>query len=127
MLKTHQWHNWQLLYSVVSLTGHLPEEYLTHRKLLVPTHHSAMSWVLMEATIQKVQNVLPQFVVEFVVLYCDYGMEYNDGEVDSRQIQLWTSHMHALMHMADQLRNCGPMCCWWEWITETYGGLLKMR
>jgi hypothetical protein len=84
MLKAHQWHNWQLLYSVLSVTGHLPVEYLTHWKLLVPAHDWAMCWVLMEATIQNVHNLLPQFVVEFEVLYCDYGMEYNDGEVDSR-------------------------------------------
>lgn len=38
--------------------------------------------------------------------------------------QLMASNIHALLHMADQIRDVGSVYVWWEFPLERFGGML---
>ncbi|KAF8251375.1 hypothetical protein K440DRAFT_637912 [Wilcoxina mikolae CBS 423.85] len=101
--------------------------------LLVKAYDLSMSWELGADVLAEIHELFKKFVLQFEALYVDYVPDNDDSddnspkELDPARMVLLTSKIHALLHMCDQLKDCGPMHCMWEWLTETYRGLLKLQ
>jgi hypothetical protein len=117
-LRASAWHTWFVLYSVPVLHGRLPDEYLEHWILLIRAYDLCLKWVIEEDDLDKIQSLLVQFVRDFKRLYVDC-------DDHPKRPRLYTTNIHGLLHVHDQLKDCGPMFAWDEASTETYMGTIQ--
>jgi hypothetical protein len=107
-----------LLYSVPVLCGRLPDQYLEHWIILIRAYDLCLKWVIEKDDVDKIQLLLVQFVVDFKRLYVDC-------DDHPKRKRLYTTNIHGLLHVHDQIRDCGPMFAWDESSTESYMGAIQ--
>lgn len=110
--KAHEWYMWLFYYSIPVLKGILPECYLIHWTRFV----KALALLLTESvTLQQIQEadiMLRRFVMEMGDLYGIQNMSYN---------------VHLSLHLAQSVRNWGPLWAHSAFTFESYNhSLLKM-
>ncbi|KAJ8048972.1 hypothetical protein HOLleu_01500 [Holothuria leucospilota] len=92
--KASEFRSWILFYSLPVLKGVLPSRYLAHMLLFV-----LAVWVLLQESVTEdeisiCEIILVKFVIQMKELYDAQHVSYN---------------VHLLMHLADTVRNCGPL------------------
>jgi hypothetical protein len=117
-LRASAWHTWLLLYSVPVLHGRLPDEYIEHWILLIRAYDLCLKWVLEPDDLVKIRSLFVQFVVDFKRLYVDC-------DDHPKRKRLYTTNIHGLLHVHNQIRDCGPMFAWDESSTESYMGAIQ--
>ncbi|XP_022111612.1 uncharacterized protein LOC110990825 [Acanthaster planci] len=92
--KAHEWRAWLLHYSPSVLKHVLPFTYYAHWMTLVTAVYILSKNCVDHTMINQAEVLLVKFVLEFEDLY---GKEY------------MTYNVHQLIHMADSVRNWGPL------------------
>jgi hypothetical protein len=107
-----------MIYSVPVLHGRLPDKYLTHWIVLIRAYDLCLKWQLTMDDIHEIQSLLVQFVAEFKTLYVDC-------DDHPKRTRLYSTNIHGLLHLHDQIVDCGPMFAWDESSTESYMGAIQ--
>ena len=97
--KASEWRAF-MFYSLVILNGILPVIYLKHFFLLVHGVYSFFSVEIDEAILDSAKACLLKFVIEMENLY---------------GLKSCTFNVHQMIHLADGVRNCGPL-----WATSAF-------
>jgi hypothetical protein len=97
--KASEWRAF-MFYSLVILNGILPAVYLNHFFLLVHGVYSLFSVQIDEAILGSAKSCLVKFVIEMENLY---------------GLRSCTFNVHQMVHLADGVRNCGPL-----WATSAF-------
>lgn len=92
--KGSEWKSFLLYYSLIICDGKLPQEYLNHWFLLVYATHSLLQDNISSVEVDLAENALKHFVRQVPILY---GQEY------------CTFNVHQLLHIADAVRDWGPL------------------
>ncbi|PIK56884.1 hypothetical protein BSL78_06210 [Apostichopus japonicus] len=92
--KASEFRSWILFYSLPVLKGVLPSAYLAHMLLLVHAIWMLLQDSVKEHEISLCEIILVKFVIQMKELYGAHNMSYN---------------VHLLLHLADTVRNCGPL------------------
>jgi hypothetical protein len=111
------WHTWMMLYSVPVLQGRLPAEYLEHWVTLIRVYDLCLKWEMNRNDLHEIRCLFVEFVQRFKVLYIDCDNH-------PKRPMLYSTNIHGLLHLHDQIRHCGPMFAWDEAGTETYMGMI---
>jgi hypothetical protein len=117
-LQASAWHTWMMIYSVPVLAGRLPDEYLEHWIVLIRAYDICLQWQITADDVEKVRSLLKQFVEDFKRLYIDCDNH-------PKRAMLYTTNIHGLLHLHDQIQDCGPMFAWDESSTESYMGAIE--
>lgn len=83
-----------IFYSLVVLSGILPSKYLKHFFLFVYGVYCLLGDSITEAAINSAEVCLTKFVIQVEELY---------------GLKCCTFNVHQLIHLADSVRNCGPL------------------
>ena len=129
----HQLHNFILLYSVPLLSGRLPEEYLQHWITFVRAYEMLMSWTMNNEIVNEMEVLFAEWVEGYERMYVQHVNDgydtvtgyYQVAATSADRMAWMTSNVHALLHLADQVRDCGPAFNMAEWCIERYCGYLK--
>jgi hypothetical protein len=100
------------------LSGRLPDEYLEHWILLIRAYDLCLKWVIGVEDLVKIRTLLFRFVQEFRRLYVECDQH-------PKRPRLYSTNIHALLHVHDQIKDCGPMFAWDESSTESYMGAIQ--
>ena len=94
--KASECRNWLLYFSVPCLYGVMRTKYLNHWTLLVSAIDALLQDSVAVEDIDRAERALRSFSREFESLY---GLEH------------MTSNIHSTLHLADSVRNLGPLWC----------------
>jgi hypothetical protein len=100
------------------LSGRLPDEYLEHWILLIRAYDLCLKWQLGNEDLVNIRSLLIKFVDGFKELYVDC-------DAHPKRSRLYTTNIHGLLHVFDQIMDCGPMFAWDESSTESYMGAIQ--
>jgi hypothetical protein len=103
--KGSEWHFWLLQLGIPVLRGILPVVYLKHLMLLVEGIQLLSQTEIKVADIERADVCLNIFVSQFGMLYGAENVTYN---------------VHQLLHIADSVKNWGPLWCYSTYIFEGY-------
>lgn len=109
--KASEWRSFLLFYSLLILNGVLKKKYWNHLSLLVFALHILLQQQFKRCEVSVAEIALKKFVIQFEVLYGIKNVSFN---------------VHLLTHLADSVKNWGPL-----WATSTFsfesfnGTLLK--
>jgi hypothetical protein len=117
-LRASAWHSWMMMYSVPVLSGRLPDVYLDHWIVLIRAYDLCLKWQNDVQDLENIQSLLRTFVEDFKRLYIDC----DDHPTRAR---LYSTNIHGLLHIHDQIKDCGPMFVWDESSTESYMGAIE--
>ncbi len=92
--KASEWRSFLLYFGVPCLWNILPEKYFNHFAQLVEAVHILLGRSILPYQIQRARELLKLFCVQIKPLY---GPRYE------------TSNMHALLHLADKVKDIGPL------------------
>jgi hypothetical protein len=95
-----------------------PDEYLDHWIVLIRAYDLCLKWQIEVDDLQKIRSLMKQFVEEFKLLYIDC-------DDHPKRPMLYSTNIHGLLHLHDQIRDCGPMFAWDESSTESYMGAIE--
>jgi hypothetical protein len=112
------WHTWFMMYSVPILSGRLPDEYLEHWIVLIRAYHICLQWQITADDLEKLRSLLKQLVEDFKCLYIDCDNH-------PKRLMLYTTNIHGLLHLHEQIKDCGPIFAWDESSTESYMGAIE--
>ena len=104
-----QWKNWTNIFSIFALVDILPRKHLEIWRKFVLASKLISSKIINEAEIRKFELLIVQFCSEF-------EKEYGECVV--------TPNMHLHCHMADCIRDYGPVYSFWLFSFERYNGHL---
>jgi hypothetical protein len=107
-----------MMYSVPVLSGRLPDEYLEHWIVLIRAYDICLQWQITADDLEKLRSLLKQFVEDFKRLYIDCDNH-------PKRPMLYTTNIHGLLHLHEQIKDCGPMFAWDESSTESYMGAIE--
>jgi hypothetical protein len=107
-----------MMYSVPVLRGRLPDRYLEHWILLIRADDLCLKWQIEVHDLQNIRSLLKQFVEEFKRLYIDCDNH-------PKRPMLYSTNIHGLLHLHDQILDCGPLFAWDESSTESYMGAIE--
>jgi hypothetical protein len=107
-----------MVYSVPVLNGSLPDKYLNHWVILLRAYDLCLKWDGRMDDLDTIQSLLVQFVAEFKTLYVDCDNH-------PKRARLYSTNIHGLLHLHDQIVDCGPMFAWDESSTESYMGAIQ--
>jgi hypothetical protein len=107
-----------MMYSVPVLSGRLPNKYLEHWIVLIRAYDLCLQWQINAADLENIRSLLTQFVQDFKTLYIDCDQH-------PKRPRLYSTNVHGLLHLYDQIRDCGPMFTWDESSTESYMGAIE--
>jgi hypothetical protein len=107
-----------MLYSVPALQGRLPAEYLEHWITLIRAYDLCLKWEMTHQDLIQMRSLILEFVQRFKVLYLDCDNH-------PKRPMLYSTNIHGLLHLHDQIRDCGPMFAWDESSTESYMGAIE--
>jgi hypothetical protein len=107
-----------MMYSVPVLSGRLPDEYLEHWIVLIRAYDICLQWQITADDLEKLRSLLKQFVEDFKRLYIDCDNH-------PKRLMLYTTNIHGLLHLHEQIKDCGPMFAWDESSTESYMGAIE--
>lgn len=102
---------WLLMYSIVTLTGIMSEAYLSHHQLLVSGIYLLYQKSVSEYDIGMARQLLHQYVKDYKRLY---------------HVEFMTSNLHSLLHLADLVRDFGPLWVFTCFPFENANGILKL-
>ncbi|KAL7271540.1 hypothetical protein RUND412_005694 [Rhizina undulata] len=85
-------------------------------KQLLLAYHLMTQHNISATQIEDIRNLLCSFVKGFESLY------YNG---DPARLSVCTANVHALLHVADQIVDCGPVWAWWQFGMERVCRQLK--
>jgi hypothetical protein len=109
---------WMMMYSVPVLRGRLPDRYLDHWVLLIRAYDLCLKWQLNLHDLHNIRLLLKQYVQEFKQLYIDC-------DAHPKRSMLYSTNIHGLLRLYDQILDCGPMFAWDESSTESYMGAIE--
>jgi hypothetical protein len=107
-----------MMYSVPVLSGRLPDEYLEHWIVLIRAYDLCLKWQIDDDDLKKISALIKQFVEDFKRLYVDC-------DAHPKRAMLYSTNIHGLLHLHDQIKDCGPMFAWDESSTESYMGAIE--
>jgi hypothetical protein len=107
-----------MMYSVPVLAGRLPNEYLEHWIVLVRAYDICLKWQISADDLRQIRLLMKQFVEDFKRLYVDCDQH-------PKRATLYSTNIHGLLHLHDQISDCGPMFTWDESSTESYMGAIE--
>jgi hypothetical protein len=107
-----------MMYSVPVLAGRLPNEYLDHWIVLIRAYDICLKWQISADDLRQIRALIKQFVEDFKRLYVDCDQH-------PKRAMLYSTNIHGLLHLHDQIRDCGPMFTWDESSTESYMGAIE--
>lgn len=108
--KAHEFKNWLLYFGIPCLYKQLPLTYLKHFALLSDSIYLLLKEKISEDDIQTAEFKLRSFVLQFEELYGSKNMTYN---------------VHLMSHIANCVKNCGPLWAYSNYSFETNNGILK--
>ena len=108
-LTADQWKTWTCLYSLYVLQGVLPEEHLN------------LWWLFVQACILICQPVLTQAAIDKADQYL---LEFCQKVENMYGTQACTINLHLHCHIAECLRDYGPVHSTWCFSFERYNGIL---
>lgn len=108
--KANEWLNWLLYYSNPSLIQILSSKYYDHFQKLRKAIRILLGSGLTENKIRKSEKTLKKFVKQFQEYYGEKYMVYN---------------IHLLLHLAESVRNFGPLWNYSLFPYENMNGYLK--
>ena len=94
--QSSEWRNWLLYYSKPCLEGILEPEYLDHLQLLAQAIFLVTRDIVSEEDCNEAEMLFREYVRLFEVYFQRNNMRYN---------------IHILLHVADCVRDWGPMFC----------------
>lgn len=107
--KANEFRSWLLYYAIPCLKGTLKDVYLHHFVLLSESIFILLQTSISPAEFNKASKNIKEFVKRFQYLYGKDNMVYN---------------VHLLTHLAECVRNCGPLWCYSNFNFESNNGLL---
>ena len=106
--KANEWRAFLLFYAPVVLRDVLPERFYHHMVQISAIMFSLQSDFISRADIDSISTCIQNFVSNFEMLYGVEHMSYN---------------VHLLLHMADSVRDWGPIWCYSAYSFESANGL----
>lgn len=110
--KASDFYYFLLFEALPALQGHLPDPYLQHFMLLVKSIFTLLKSSLKESVILDAELLLKLFVNQFMSLYGDRNLTYN---------------VHQLLHLAECVRQFGPLFCFSAFFCEDLNGMVSKR
>lgn len=108
--KAHEWMNWMLYFALPSIINVMPKQFLEHFLILVTTISRLLRNNIDQKTLEKCEEDLREFVINYERLYGKKKMVYN---------------VHLLLHIVDCVRNFGPLWGFSLFPYENMNGFLK--
>lgn len=105
-------------YCMVLLQGHLPAPYLNGLKHLSKLVDLCMRPALMEKDVRMIEKLAIKFFKHFEKDYVG---------LDEENVHMCKSTVHALLHLSDNIRDCGPLVLCNQFRMERYIGYVKNR
>ena len=105
-------------YATVLLNGHLPRAYLSGVRILSNLLELAFRPTLTSEDVEMIGSLSHAFVSHYEERYFQFHEE---------RVRLCKSTVHALLHLADNVLNCGPLILSSQFWMERYIGFVKNR
>ncbi|THU92539.1 hypothetical protein K435DRAFT_820462 [Dendrothele bispora CBS 962.96] len=112
------WCFWLLYIGPVVLRGQLPEEEFTHFLQFSKLVELCLQFKYTCEEVRKIRYGFANWVYKYEELYLQ-----NDAE----RISACPVTLHALLHIADSIDDCGPVWAYWTFATERYCGYLSPK
>ncbi|KAG8830259.1 hypothetical protein FRC17_005140 [Serendipita sp. 399] len=109
------WAFWMTWMSPYLLFGRLPDEHYQHLLLMVRMIKLATSLEITEAMLEELDEVVREWHAEYERLY--FRFDYD-------RLPACPLTIHALLHLANDTRNAGPLSRVWEFVTERIMGFI---
>jgi Domain of unknown function (DUF4218) len=111
-----EWKAWLLLYGVPILNDRLKAPYVANFRELGRIYSIATAHTITE----RKRDVLARLASRFVQ---EYERLYYRGE--DRRLPVCSINIHSILHLAQNIRDNGPACYWWQFTMERYCGIIK--
>jgi hypothetical protein len=86
--------------------------------VLIRAYDLCLKWEIEDDDLENIRALIKQFVEDFKRLYVDC-------DAHPKRPMLYSTNIHGLLHLHDQIRDCGPMFAWDESSTESYMGAIE--
>ena len=114
--KAKKWQSWLYYYSLTILQDQLLSKYLENFCQLFRIYEFSEQRAINRINISHLRELVIDFVETFEILY------YNG---DLRRLDAMKSNIHAILHLPDDILNCGPGWVFSQLATERILGEIK--
>ena len=114
--KAAEWKYFVLSTSLVALHEWVPDSVLSGWELFVKLVHRVCQWKLSEELVEQVELLSQEFFRHFTEQYYQTRPD---------RIYLCKYVYYLLLHLADSIRQCGPISLLAQWSMENFAGQLK--
>lgn len=112
--KAAEWKAWLLFYGCPLLDQHLKSPYFRNFRDLCNIYYRTTQHSI--SNTDEIRRLCCKYVREFEQLY------YHR---DIQRLPVCRINTHMLLHLADNIADCGPACYWWQFTLERYCGIIK--
>ena len=114
MKKTAQWKTWAHILSLVLLKGRLAEQYYSQWIALTKAFRMATNMSITRLQLKFIETTIFSFVQHYEEEY--YQFKHH-------RLSVCKPVIHALLHVAQCIKEMGPMWCYGQWTMERMVGL----
>ena len=114
--KAAEWSSWILLYSIPLLHESMPQRYVNHKKIIV----RICTFICARAISKEECNELERLCMDYVIGY--EGLYFRGRWSRSK---LMKSNLHIITHLANMIRDAGPVVGWWCFPIERFKRMIE--
>ena len=116
--KAHECRRFIAFFAPILLDGHIPKRFMSGIATLSSLIDMCFWPSFSEADVERIHELALSFFRHF---------EKDYYENDPRRIRLCKSQMHYLLHVADNIRRCGPPVNYSQFFMERFNGYIKQK